>query len=201
MRYNFVEQLNCATFILLKKILQINIINLVVITLMLIPGKLFCQADSSLINPNKLVENISFFGVQIEAVTILVTNEIGISGDFDFYSSINQKYNFGLRISTEYYIVSDFDLGGGSTYGPYWDISIFARHSLRGKYFWFSPLLGLSLHNSYEDEITDSEFLLKWGLELKYNLYKDNIGLLLKFIGTSQKKTGYGGIGISIGLY
>ncbi len=147
------------------------------------------------------MKEFSFFGVQIEAVTIIAINEIGISGDYDFFSSINGKYNFGLRISTEYYKISDFDVGGGSTYGPYLDFSILGRHSLRGKYFWFSPLLGFSLHNSLEDETSDPKLLLKWGLEIKYNLYKENVGLLLKFVGSNEKRTGYGGIGISIGLY
>jgi hypothetical protein len=178
-----------------------NIKNFIVILIILLPGKLLSQSDTSSINPNKLVKNFSFFGVQIEAVTIIAINEIGISGDYDFYSSTNKKYNFGIRISTEYYKISDFDVGGGSTYGPYWDFSILGRHSLRGKYFWFSPLLGLSLHNSLEEAASDSKLLLKWGLELKYNLYKDNVGLLLKFIGSSAERTGYGGIGISIGLY
>lgn len=173
----------------------------VVILLIFFSGELFSQSDTSSINPNKLVENFSFLGVQIEAVTILAINEIGISGDYDFYSSTNKKYNFGLRISTEYYKISDFDVGGGSTYGPYWDFSILGRHSIRGKYFWFSPLLGLSLHNSLEKETSNFQLLLKWGLELKYNLYKDNIGLLLKFLGSTAKRAGYGGIGISIGFY
>lgn len=178
-----------------------NIKNIIVILIMLFSGKLLSQTDTSSINPNKLVLNPSFFGVQIEAVSIIAINEIGLSGDFDFYSSTNKKYNFGLRVSTEYYKVSDFDVGGGSTYGPYLDFSIFGRHSIRGKYFWFSPLIGFSYHNSLEDETSDSKILFKWGLELKYNLYKENVGLLLKFVGSSEKNTGYGGIGISIGFY
>jgi len=178
-----------------------NIKNLLVILITLFSGKLFSQSDTSSINPNKLIKNPKFFGVQIEAVTTIATNEIGISGDYDFYTSVNKKYNFGLRISTEYYKISDFDVGGGSTYGPYWDFSILGRHSLRGKYFWFSPLLGLSYHKSFDVESTDSIFLLKWGLELKYNLYKDNVGLLFKFLGSSIENTSYGGIGISIGFY
>lgn len=177
-----------------------NIKYIVLTVILLFSGNLLCQ-DSSSVNPNKLVKEFSFFGVQIEAVSVIAINEIGISVDYDFYSSINKKYNFGLRVSTEYYKISDFDVGGGSTYGPYLDFSIFGRHSIRGKYFWFSPLLGLSYHNSLEDETSDSNILLKWGLELKYNLYKENVGLLLKFVGSSEKKTGYGGIGISIGLY
>jgi hypothetical protein len=178
-----------------------NVRKLLIILLALISYKIFSQSDTISVNPNKLIENPIFFGVQIEAVTTIATNEIGISGDYDFFTSVNKKYNFGLRISTEYYKISDFDVGGGSTYGPYWDFSILGRHSLRGKYFWFSPLIGLSFHNSMADETLDSKIVLKWGLELKYNLYKENIGLLLKFLVSPTVKKGYGGIGISIGLY
>ena len=178
-----------------------NIKNLVFTLTILFCGNLFGQSDSSSINPNKLVLNPSFFGIQIEAVSVIAINEIGLSGDFDFYSSTNKKYNFGIRVSTEYYKISDFNVGGGSTYGPYLDFSLFGRHSIRGKYFWFSPLLGLSYYNSLKNETSDSKILFKWGLELKYNLYKANVGMLLKFVGSSEKNTGYGGIGISIGFY
>ncbi len=126
---------------------------------------------------------------------------MGISGDYDFFSSTNRKYNFGLRISTEYYKIHDLDVGGGSSYGPYWDFSILGRHSIRGKYFWFSPLLGLSFHNNLEEEKSDSKLIIKWGLELKYNLYRENVGLVLKFLTGSIENSGYGGIGITVGFY
>jgi hypothetical protein len=174
--------------------------NLIVISILL-AGRFYSQSDTSLVHPDKLVENPIFFGFQIEAVSALVINEAGISGDYDFYSSTNRKYNFGLRISTEYYKISSFNVGGGSTYGPYWDLSLLGRHSLRGRYFWFSPLLGISLHNIHPEENSDSKLILKWGLELKYNLYHENIGLVLKFLTGSTDNSGYGGIGITIGFY
>lgn len=164
-------------------------------------GKLFSQSDTSSVNPNKLIENPFFFGIQIEAVTSIAINELGISGDYDFYSSANKKYNFGLRISTEYYKIYDFDVGGGSTYGPYLDFSILGRHSLRGKYFWFSPLLGISLHNNVEEENSNLKIIMKWGLELKYNIYRENVGLVLKFLSGFIDNSGYGGVGLIIGLY
>ena len=176
--------------------------NIIVILIILFCGKLFSQADTSSANPNKLLKNSKFFGIQIEAVSAIAINEIGISGDYDFYSSINKKYNFGLRISTEYYKIMDLDVGGGSTFGPYWDFSLLGRFSVRGNFIWFSPLLGITLHNNLEETKSDSKLLMKLGIEFKFNLYKDNIGLLLKFIsGLAEEKSGYGGIGLSIGFY
>ncbi len=159
------------------------------------------QSDTSSINPNKIIENPTFFGIQIEAVSALAINELGISADYDLYSSLNKKYNFGLRLGAEYYKVSNLNVGGGSSYGPYMDFSIFGRYSHRGSNFWFSPLLGLSLHTNLEDQNSFTEFILKYGLELKYNLAGKNVGLLLKFVNGSTKHSGYGGIGIMIGFY
>ena len=75
------------------------------------------------------------------------------------------------------------------------------RHSIRGRHFWFSPLLGISLHNNLEEEKSDSKLIIKWGLELKYNLYRENVGLVLKFLSGFIENSGYGGIGLTIGLY
>lgn len=174
---------------------------IVIILIILFSGKLFGQADTSSVNPNKLIDNPKFFGIQIEVVTAIAINEVGISGDFDFYSSTNNKYNLGLRFSTEYYKIMDLDVGGGSTYGPYWDFSILGRYSVRGNFIWFSPLLGISLHNNLEENNTDSNLLLKWGFEFKFNLYQENVGLLLKLVSGFAEKSGYGGIGISISFY
>ena len=178
-----------------------NIKNLIAILIILFSQQLFSQSDTSSIHPDKLIKNSNFFGFQIEAVSLILINELGISGDFDFYSSMNKKYNLGFRISTEYYKIIDLNFGGGSTYGTYWDFSILARHSHRGKYFWFSPLLGISLHNDLEKEKLNTKFLIKWGLELKYNLYKENVGLVIKFVSGFVKYSSYGGIGFTIGFY
>ena len=178
-----------------------NIKSIIFFVIVLFSGNLYSQSDTTSINPNKLVKNPVFFGVQVEAVSALAINELGISGDYDLYSSINKKYSFGLRISTEYYIIHDLDVGGGSTYGPYWDFSILGRHSIRGRHFWFSPLLGISLHNNLEEEKSDSKLIIKWGLELKYNLYRENVGLVLKFLSGFIENSGYGGIGLTIGFY
>ncbi len=159
----------------------------------------FCQNDTSTINPNKMLLNPSFFGVQFEAISSIVSSELGALVDYDIYSSANKKYNFGFRLSSEYYDFTSLDVGGKTAPGPFWDFNIYGRHSIRGKHFWFSPILGLSLHNSLE-EPTDLKLLIKWGLELKYNVFDDNIGLLLKFTSSFSKNAGYAGVGLAICL-
>ncbi len=173
---------------------------------LLSPKLILGQDSTANINPNGVVFKPSLFGFQIEAISLLVSSELGALIDYDIYSSPNKKYNYGLRLSTEYFDMTNFDIGGKSAPGPFFDFNIYACHSIRGKNFWFSPLIGLAIHKSLEnksleDRESDIQGLLKWGLELKYNLYSNNVGLLLKFAVPFNKGTGYIGFGISIGTY
>lgn len=102
--------------------------------ILILSGEIISQSDSTFIKPNKIIYNPSYFGTQIEAVTIIAINEIGLSGDYDFYNSMNKKYSFGIRLNIELYKVLDLNVGGGSTYGPYLDYDIFSRFSIRGNF-------------------------------------------------------------------
>jgi len=44
------------------------------------------------------------------------------------------------------------------------------------------------------------KLLFKWGLELKYNLLGDNLGLLFKLALSFTKNAGYTGFGLAIWL-
>ena len=160
-----------------------------ILIIILFPKNYFCQNDTT-INPSKIILKPSFFGVQFEAISSIVSSELGVLVDYDIYSSINSKHNFGFRLSAEYYDFTSLDVGGKTAPGPFGDFNIYGRHSIRGKHFWFSPLIGLSLHNSI-NESTNLKIIIKWGLELKYNLFDDNIGLLLKFASSFYKNSGY----------
>ena len=70
-----------------------NIKSIIFFVIVLFSGNFYSQSDTTSINPNKLVKNPVFFGVQVEAVSAIAINELGISGDYDLYSSINKKYN------------------------------------------------------------------------------------------------------------
>lgn len=147
----------------------------------------------------------SFFGFQIEATSLLFINELGASVDFNLYSTENRKYNFGTRFSTEYYKLLNISLGGGGNGDTEClDFSVYGNYSIRGESFWFSPLLGLSLHSSWNDNSSDSKILVKWGFDLRYNIYRDNIGLIFKLalpILSKNNTHGFVGIGLVIGFY
>ncbi|MFA6598140.1 MAG: hypothetical protein WCS69_10485 [Ignavibacteriaceae bacterium] len=177
--------------------------NVIVFLLWIIVFQNIClsQNDTSYVNQNKLIQKASFFGFQLEATSILVSSELGALIDYDLYVSPNNKYSVGLRFSTEYYDYISLDVGGNTAPGPFWDLNIYGRHSIRGKYFWFSPILGLSFHNSMEKGSSGNTFLVKWGFEVKYNLYGENVGLVFKYAGSFNREAGYLGIGISYGFY
>ena len=172
-----------------------------VVSFLLLPIFTFAQNDSSDINKDKLILNPNFFGFQIEGTTLLAVGELGGLLDYDIFSLRNKKYYFGLRMSAEYYDFLSLDVGGKSAPGPFLDINIYARHSIRNKNFWFSPLLGFSLHNSLEANPGTSLLLFRIGAELKYNLFKNVVGLVFKFASSFRKETGYVGLGVSIGIY
>jgi hypothetical protein len=181
--------------------MNVNNISVLLLVIILSPKVNFSQSDTSKINPNEMILSPSFWGFQIEAVSVVVSSEFGVLLDYDLYSSQNKKYNFGLRLSTEYYEQASLDVGGKSLPGPFWDFNVYGRHSIRGKSFWFSPLLGFSLHSKLDEGSSESKLLLKWGLELKYNLLSDNVGLLFKLAGAFSEKVGYAGVGLSFGMY
>ncbi|MFZ1290506.1 MAG: hypothetical protein WAR79_10460 [Melioribacteraceae bacterium] len=164
------------------------------------PKNNFSQQDSTSINPNKLVLNPKFFAIQFDAVSSLVSSEIGLSLDYDLYSSPNTKHNFGFRFSAEHYGFLSLDVGGKTEPGPFLDVNILGRYSLRGERFGFSPVIGLSYHNSMDEEYPDNAIYFKWGFEIKFNLFTNHFGLLLKIAKSSTNYGGYGGIGLAICL-
>ena len=171
---------------------------LLIFLIFILHNNIISQKDSSTINPNKLILLPSFHGLQFDAISILVSSELGLSVDYDIYSSTNKKQNFGFRIGTEYYDFISLDVGGKTVPGPFWDFNIYGRYSLRAKYLWFSPIVGLSFHNSLDKNYTTETLLLKWGFELKYNVFKENLGLIIKFANSTTDYSGYFGIGVAI---
>jgi hypothetical protein len=143
------------------------------------------------------VEKNNYWKIQFEATSIFLSNELGVLYDYDLASMRDGKYSFGFRISTEYYNQISFDVGGGGIDNTFLDVNLYGRHSIRGKYFTVSPFIGLSFHllnsNSYSDF-----YLIKWGMEWEYKIYKDIVGIMLKWaLSISQKDAGYLGFGIS----
>ena len=160
----------------------------------------FAQNDSNSINQNKLISDPRLFGFQLEATTLLMVGEVGGLLDYDLFSSINKKYHFGLRFSTEYFDYTSLDVGGVRADGPFLDFNIYGRHSVRGKNAWLSSLFGLSIYNSIEPP-KPSIILFRLGLEFKYNLLPDNLGLIFKLSTSLRENTTFVGIGFSFGIY
>ncbi len=178
-----------------------RIFYLVLTFFILINNISICQIDSTQLN--KLSLKPRFSGLQIEATSFLVVSEIGGLADYDVYSSENKHYNFGARISIEYYDYLSLDVGGGrESGGPFLDYNLFARHTIKGSVFWFSVVGGLSIHTRKYSREPEPTALLRAGFELKYNITKYVLGILLKgstsFI---EGNTTYLGVGFSLGFY
>ncbi|HQF41517.1 MAG TPA: hypothetical protein PK073_01305 [Ignavibacteriaceae bacterium] len=159
------------------------------------------QSDSIKYNETKLMFNPRFTGVQVEATSLLVVNELGGLVDFDLYSSANKYYNIGVRFSIEYHKLLNLDVGGAGQDETVFNYNLYARHTIKGSVFWFSFLAGVSLQKQSEDFQTKTNFVPRAGFELKYNLTEYEIGILLKGAKSFLEKSGYIGIGLSFGFH
>lgn len=150
-------------------------------------------------NPNKLIPNSSFLGFQIEATTLLAISEVGGAMDYNFFSSENEKYNVGMRLSGKYYTFTPLDVGGSGVTESYFDFNFYARHSIKVKSFCISSYLGMSLHNPIATN-DDPNILLRGGIEVKYFIFK-NGGFIFKFGTSLLKNTTFAGIGLFVGIF
>jgi len=138
-------------------------------------------------------------GGQIEATTLLYVLEVGGLVDIDLVTDADENpKSFGLRLGVEYY--SYLEPGGPTGGGPFTDYCIYGRHSIRMNDFWFTILGGLAYH-TYDKTYYDNKLLFRTGLEFKYNLLGNELGLILKGSTSFQEQTFYFGIGIFIGYF
>lgn len=138
-------------------------------------------------------------GGQFEATTFLYVTEFGALVDFDIISKIeSDTKSFGLRLGVEYY--SYFEAGGPTGGGPFTDYCIYGRHTIRMSDFWLTFLGGLAYH-IYDKTYYDNKLLFRAGLEFKYNLIGNEIGLLLKGSTSFREQTTYFGLGIFVGYF
>ncbi|MDT3697757.1 MAG: hypothetical protein ROY99_15385 [Ignavibacterium sp.] len=139
--------------------------------------------------------------MQAEAVSFLVVNEIGGLADFDLYSSANKYYNLGVRFSFEYSKILSLDAGGGGSSEAVSNYNIYAKHTVKGSVFWFSFLVGASVQKQKDYNETVTHFVPRAGFELRYNLTDYEIAVLFKGAKSFIEKTGYLGIGFSLGFH
>lgn len=159
--------------------------------------------DSTQSSENSLSLNPRFSGFQFEFTSFLVVSELGGLADYDVFSSENNYHNIGARISIEYYHYLSLDVGGGrASDSPFLDYNLFARHTVKGSVFWMSILAGISIHTANKTINHNLVVLPRAGFELKYNLTRYEIGILLKgSTSLFEKNTSYLGIGFSFGFY
>lgn len=161
----------------------------------------FIYAQDSLIisQNNKLSLNPKFFGVQIDFNTLLLIYEYGGHLDYDIFSDPNDFYNIGIRLGLEHYYTSSF---GGETFGsPFTNYNLVLRNSLRGKILWFDMVGGLTYYKTSASDYYPDEILLRAGFELSYRFMNNFFGILIKGSTSFKERTGFIGIGLSIGYY
>lgn len=163
---------------------------LITICILIFHNISFAQGDTTKSGVN------NYSKIQLEAATLLFSNELGVLYDYDLTSIKDGKSGIGFRISTEFYNRFDFDIGGSGNSYSIWDFNLYARHSIRGKQFSVSPFIGPTFH-LYNGNQTSDFITIKWGMEWEYNLYKDIVGVMLKWaFSITQKETGYLGLGV-----
>jgi hypothetical protein len=169
------------------------------IILILLSSISYSQSDS-IINKKaqyKFTPQIS--GGQIEATTFLYVTEFGALIDIDIISKIEiDTKSFGLRLGVEYY--SYFEAGGPTGGGPFTDYCLYGRHTIRMNDFWLTFLGGISYH-TYNTTYYEDELLFRLGLEFKYNLIGNYLGILLKGSTSFREQTSFFGIGIFVGYF
>ena len=144
------------------------------------------------------------YGVQADITSVLVVNTFGGSIDIDItsFNKENPAY-VGIRLGVEKYFKNNisFDVGGGGGGGPmagspFTDIDFLGRFTLSGKLLDLNLCPGLTYHTTTGRQ-DENGIYLKLAGDIKLKIYKNYIGLLIKF-GIS--KTGYGGIGLFFGF-
>jgi hypothetical protein len=160
----------------------------------------FSQSDSTQSDLKGLRFEPRIPGGHIEATTLLYVTEFGGLVDVDLVNNKTEyPKSFGLRLGIEYYAY--FEPGGPTGGGPFIDYSIYGRHTNRMKDLWLTILAGIDYHTYNKTYYYDDKVLFRTGLELKYNLLGNELGLLLKGSTSFQEQTSFFGFGIFIGYF
>jgi hypothetical protein len=154
----------------------------------------YSQADSTKLIDNSLVFCPSFHGIQIDATSIILMNQIGGEFDFDILRSKNKNTCIGTRVSLEhYYLFNPVDKVAGS---PFTNYNIYARISGIKDDLLISILGGITYYATSEPSYLPSKYLLRTGFEIKYG---SAFGFILKGSTSLSNKSSFIGIGIYLG--
>jgi hypothetical protein len=120
--------------------------------------------------------------------------EAGGQFDFDFFTN-NKNICLGTRMSIEHYDLGDF--GGKMLGSPFTNYNIYARFSNRTGLLSISLLGGFTYYITSDPIILPDKYLSRVGFEIK--LTDNVVGLILKGSTSFVNKSGYIGVGVSLG--
>lgn len=134
------------------------------------------------------------FALQADFTSVIFVNTFSGSLDFDFYKIDEMNYA-GLRLGIDRIYSSKWE---GTVRGsPFTDIDLLAKLTLNGKYIEVNLCPGFIIHiNSGNYREYDNGIFLKGTGELKFKIFKDYVGMILK---VALSKEAYGGLGIFLG--
>ncbi len=157
-------------------------------------SNLFSQSDTiKTVSIAKLEYSPNFHSIQIDGNIFVTSFEIGGQLDFDLFRS-QKNICIGTRFSIENYMLGDF---GGTTHGsPFTNYNLYLRLSNTLDYFTMDVLGGMSYYESNAPDYYPNQSLPRIGFELKYG---NIIGIILKGSTSFKDRTGFFGIGLSLG--
>lgn len=159
------------------------------------PSVLFSQNNIAASEENKLMYKPTFHSIQLDATIFILMYEVGGQFDYDFFTN-NKNICLGTRIGIEHYDLRDY--GGTMPGSPFTNYNIFARFSNRLGFLSINVLGGITYYSTDDPIYFPDKYLPRVGFELK--LTDNVIGLLLKGSTSFINKSGYIGIGVSLGF-
>jgi hypothetical protein len=170
---------------------MIKFSTVVLLLVLLIPGLSFPQANTE-------------FGYGFQGDLSVAFLQLKVSGSLDFdFANFDKTLYLGTRLSAEYYGKSKLDSKNYDS--PYTDLDALAKITISTRYVELNLGFGASHHSTY---IAPSYLMLatltghsypdytgwygKFSGDVKYKIYRDYFGLLLKFSGSKESSVGLG---------
>lgn len=170
------------------------ILSLVVFNCWCFSSTSFPQNTTSTSEKNKLVFEPTFHSIQLDATIFIFLYEVGGQFDFDLFTN-NKRICLGTRMSIEHYALGD--VGGEKLGSPFTNYNIYARFSDRLGFLSINVLGGVTYYTTDDPIYLPDKYMPRVGFEIKFT---DNIlGLVLKGSTSFVDKSGYVGVGVSLG--
>lgn len=132
------------------------------------------------------------YGVQADVSSIYFVNTLSGAFDMDIFKLSKDSYA-GIRLGVETY---DHLSPGGKVGGsPYTDIDFLTRLNVFGEVVEVNLCPGITYHKT-TDLKNENGLYIKAAGDIKFKIYKNYFGVIVKF---AISKQGYGGLGIFLG--